>query len=144
MNRVLKFRAWDKIGKKFLLPYPEGFHLLGETTCFDLIGQQLKERTPEKTTLEMLDDVEITLFTGLLDKNGKEMCEGDRVRFTFFYYAETEREIDKVGIIEFNGLSFIFKVNEEEFYTISELEFDSETDIEIIGNIYENPELIGK
>lgn len=70
--RELKFRAWDKVGKKFLIPWPEGFHILGETTCFDLIGMQLKERTPEKSTLEMLDDVIIEQFTGLTDKNGVE------------------------------------------------------------------------
>jgi len=39
--REIKFRAWDKIAKKFMWPWPDGFHLLGETTCFDLIGQQL-------------------------------------------------------------------------------------------------------
>ena len=48
--REIKFRAWDKIAKKFMWPWPDGFHLLGETTCFDLIGQQLKERSPEKNT----------------------------------------------------------------------------------------------
>ena len=77
--RPLKFRAWDKVSKKFLRPWPDGFAILGETTCFDLIGMQLKERNHEKTILEMLDDVIITQFTSLHDRHGKEIWEGDKV-----------------------------------------------------------------
>ena len=84
--RPIKFRAWDKVSKKFLHPWPNGFHILGETTCFDLIGMQLKTRSPEKTTLEMLNDVVITQFTGLLDKNGEEIWEGDIVAIGVDHY----------------------------------------------------------
>ena len=78
-QRPLQFRAWDKLQGKFLYPYPEAFNILGEVTCFDLIGEQLKEFTPEKTTLERLNDVIITQYTGLNDKNGKKIFEGDIV-----------------------------------------------------------------
>ena len=48
MNK--KFGAWDSLKKKFLWPWPEAFHIFGETTCFGLIEQQI-ETTPEKSTL---------------------------------------------------------------------------------------------
>lgn len=67
MSRETKFRAWDKVAKKYMKPWPDGFHILGETTCFDLIGMQLKDRNPEKTVLEMLNDVEIEQYTGRED-----------------------------------------------------------------------------
>lgn len=81
-------------------------------------------------------------FTGLTDKNGKKIYEGDVLDFTFFTYSGFEFEQTKRGFIEFNGLAFIFKVSYHEFYELVNLNFDSQSDCEIIGNIYENPELI--
>jgi uncharacterized phage protein (TIGR01671 family) len=116
-----------------MYPWPDGFSILGETTCFDLIGQQLKERSPEKNTLEMLNDVEIMQYTGLHDKNGKEIYEGDNAEGNLF-----DRRVPIMGTIVYDiayacyalqneaGLTPLFKIAE----------------IEIIGNIYENPELL--
>lgn len=77
MKTKLKlFKAFDKLQKKFLFP-EEGFSILGEITCFDLIGQQLKAATPEKSTLERLKDVELIEAIGKKDVKGKMIFEGD-------------------------------------------------------------------
>lgn len=132
--REKKFRAWDKVAKKFLYPWPDGFHILGETTCFDLIGQQLKERSPEKSTFEMLNDVEITEWTGLLDKKGKEIYEGDII---------TNRSYD-YKITFWSGAFWCQPVDEaNEAYNLS-LVHDHNMTGEIIGNIYNNLELLEK
>ena len=88
------------------------------------------------------DDCVLFQFTGLQDVNGEDIYESDIVEFTFFTYLETEYEETKKGQIIFDNFGFCFKVNEEEIYLLGELEFDSQAQIEIIGNIYENPELI--
>lgn len=128
MNREIKFRAWDNLQNKFLFPYPDGFDILGETTCFDLIGQQLKAFTPNKTTLERLNDVEITQFTGLKDKNGKEIYEGDIV----VYGNDEPQEV------VFKNQQFC--ISFEDYGEVTLRVFDDQNKWRVIGNIYENPE----
>ena len=82
MSRPLKFRAWDKATSRFLFPWPEGFHLFGEMTCFDLITQQLKPTSPDQPSLLRLNDVEIQQFTGLFDAQKQELYEGDLIRIS--------------------------------------------------------------
>jgi len=82
-------------------------------------------------------------FTGLLDKNGKEIYEGDIVR----------HDVDSVDAVEFgnigydgsrNGLTgFGFTGHYKEEKKFLELDYYNEPDtIEVIGNIYENSELL--
>jgi hypothetical protein len=79
-------------------------------------------------------------FTGLLDKHSNRIFEGDKVEFTFFAYHEYEVEETKVGEICFTGLAFSFlEYGEEEVFHhwLADLNFDSESDIEITGTIYD-------
>jgi len=131
--RAIKFRAWDKVSKKFLHPWPNGFHILGETTCFDLIGMQLKERSPEKTTLEMLNDVIITQFLEKKDCKAKEICEGDRVEF------ETETGT-VTGIIFMDTEAGCWSIDYGNGKGDSVYAIGCNT-LTVIGNVFENPEL---
>lgn len=91
-----------------------------------------------------VDESTIGQYTGLKDKNGKEIYEGDILRNVYYKYSNDEvgnkgfkEEILKVV---YRGCGFIFekiKINEIEM-----LEDFREEFIEVIGNIYENPELL--
>ena len=85
-------------------------------------------------------------FTGLKDIDGVEIYEGDIILFTWFTYGvgyEVERETIHKGSIEFIDGSIMFCC-EHGKYPLSNLDYNSEMDIEIIGSIHDNPELLGK
>ena len=68
-------------------------------------------------------------FTGLKDKNGKEIYEGD-------IYSIIKYDIDDIGHKEIHTVKF-----DEILCRFNVNKFDSEA-YEVIGNIYENPELL--
>lgn len=77
-------------------------------------------------------------YTGLTDKNGKKIFEGDICEVTVFT-CEGE---DKHYLCEvcFDCGSFVFR--ERSGFDILPVDiYDFETDVEVIGNIYDNPEL---
>lgn len=75
------------------------------------------------------DDIDIMQYTGLLDKNGSEIYEGDIVKCA-----------DEIGIVLYFGANF--QVNWDPVSTYATYLFLCAKDSEIIGNIYENPELL--
>ena len=117
--RQLKFRAWDKKNKRFGL---QGFSILGECTVFDLVEQYRLEN--------LLEDLDITQYTGMNDRNGQEIYEGDVVRFV----TNTEEHIAKVFYSELEGV----------MYPTHEGRCVLEDNAVVIGNIFENPEILQK
>lgn len=117
--REIKFRAWDTIGEYMYANAHGGIETRHGVTHFEeVIGNQL---------------LILMQYTGLKDKNGKEIYEGDVVK-----YKDDKDGVravlwsDKIGafvIGRFNtvGTSLLGLYFEE---------------MEIIGNIYENPELL--
>lgn len=118
--RELKFRAWDTGAKRWasgVMPVLTGLSLELKPAHSGIIIEQ---------------------YTGLKDKNGKEICEGDIVRYG--------RHIG--GIIPPESCTEIVSwwSGEEEYYpccTTSGFALPySEDDYEVIGNIHDNPELL--
>ena len=141
--REIKFRAWNK---DYGMCYNcEPFYAKREFFLFGIsVGFS---HYPEN-----IDEWKIMQYTGFKDKNGKEIYEGDIVRFTYWWFHGNECESAFTGQIIYSNENMSFQLkgikNEEwEKYTgyendieyltpFSELNFD-EADFEIVGNIYE-------
>ena len=85
------------------------------------------------------NDIHLMQSTGLKDKNGKEIFEGDIVQFEDCY-IETEFLYVNTGIVEWSQGSFT--ITNRESVRMEDLLDGEFLDVTIIGNIYENPELL--
>jgi uncharacterized phage protein (TIGR01671 family) len=121
--REIKFRVWNKDKKEWER------HSIGMGTDGVLITNHN-------------EDFELNQFTGLKDKKEREIYEGDIVLLTSKNYMAppSRMDISWTGRIEFNKYRWAL-VGEEitKFVTLDDI---LRSNMEIIGNIYENPELI--
>ncbi len=87
-----------------------------------------------------MDSCPIMQFTGIKDKNGKEIYEGDVIEATEALFGE-RAHIKSKAVVRFEDGAFKVASVNLSIVAITEtngLSFDPE----IIGNIYENPELL--
>ena len=115
-----KFRAWDKISKKIFpvttIDFDQSYVMIEEIN--GLLGKR------------DFDEIEIMPSTGLKDKSGKEIFEGDIVRFTLtdgFSYVTLED-----GVVTYE-LGAFYVVNDLAEYLISDINTNK---VEVIGDQY--------
>ena len=89
-----------------------------------------------QNTLCPIDEDSLGQFTGLLDKNGKEIYEGDILQC-----YHNGLKCGALETVEFKNGCFWLRHRDVSIHHWLSL-IDDDTDIEIIGNIYENPELL--
>lgn len=148
--RELKFRAWDKVTKRYWnvdgLSFDKGklveVYLENYPTSFE--GNEDCKK-PDEVVLEQ--------YTGLKDKNDKEICEGDIVATVYKTKCRTDEDVFGEGHDEWdekiNG-KFEVKYSRRATFGISYIKdpvvirdlWELGNDIKVIGNIHENPELL--
>ncbi len=130
--REIKFRAWDRGSKRMLFPLEITFLNYGVKPSDGWVvarGENWKFDTTEDGNDE---DIIIMQYTGLKDKNENEIYEGDIVKVTLSDDGDKQEWMEAQVFFE-NGA---FKLVNESF----SVSVDSVC--EVIGNIYENPELL--
>lgn len=137
--REIKFRAWDKENKEML--DIEDLH-------WDDCIRDFSIRTTMYRDYFDIKDMILMQYTGLKDKNGKEIYEGDIVKINAHSY-DFGFEKDRIGEIRFLGGAFgFYKQLSEKEYLFNELSIEfayGELEYyEVVGNIYENKNLLEK
>ena len=135
--REIKFRAWDNISKKM---YPYALQWF----CGELNVHKNTVHNGEWINIGcgredgVVDySYELMQYTWLKDKNGKEIYEGDII--TCWAYQREKEEINewkKIEVTYKDGYFYPFWYNAWWRSAVY--------NIEVIGNIYENPELLSK
>ncbi len=129
MPREIKFRAWDK-EERCLIP-PAEIAITAEGTIYTW------DRIDEEWQAEAIP-IEVYEYTGLHDKNGKEIYEGDIVKFSYISPLD-QKEKSYIWVVRYgNGMYWLRHIKHYYDSTLY-LKF---TQIEVVGNIYENPEFL--
>jgi uncharacterized phage protein (TIGR01671 family) len=137
-QREIKFRAWDKNKKKM---FPRVTQIMFGTP------HNLVQCVDGLAYIENTTDVELMQFTGLRDKNQKEIYEGD-VIFT------KEDKLHRRGVLEWSDFHARYYITTPKEWgpehnipggsRSSDMSILHNEDWEVIGNIYENPDLLQK
>lgn len=125
-SRILKFRVFDPIRKE----------MKDDTSAKDILYNR------SRSTVGYFDECPIMQFTGLTDKNGKEIYEGDIMQRVAV--EGRQDELKTTCKVKFEDGSFWRELitDSRPFYyevTLSSAHFHDEQ-WEIIGNIYETPQ----
>lgn len=137
--REIKYRAWNFKEKKM-------YQIEAIDMRFERVTVTKKNADGQEYEAYFnFDEIALMQYTGVKDRDGNEFCEGDAVE-----YCDGDNG-DMKGIVQFYEGSFVIMDS-----TVSEAEFDPEYDIvslydisitersniTIVGNIHEQPELL--
>jgi uncharacterized phage protein (TIGR01671 family) len=126
--REVKFRAWDRVlgiceVKSICFEH-------GRAEAFPIIDRDYNG--PSSYTLN-IENANLMQYTGLKDKKGKEIYEGDICKWT-----------GEGNLISGNIFTISWVEKRAAWYLGDCLRPVNMTSVKVIGNIYENPELLGK
>jgi uncharacterized phage protein (TIGR01671 family) len=149
MNREIKFRAWDNYSKSFINDDEYLIGLDGKFYRMDFYSG-IENYEDGNLIWNELDNITLSQFTGLLDKNGKEIYEGDIVEYIERLPIFPEK---RLSLVQFIGGNVDYANNFliSPFVNIGSFNYETNCitgtlnnpkESIVIGNIYENPELL--
>lgn len=130
---IPRYRAWDKNLKTM--------YEVDDIMSIDFGKSEISVKALffERTNYYKFDDIVLMQSTGLKDENGKEIFEGDIVKVTD---GDERTNFPDGGIGTICGLDGIFMWYIDGQVHNGLFDISQEYYIEVVGNIYENPELL--
>jgi uncharacterized phage protein (TIGR01671 family) len=125
--REIKFRVWSKDRKMFVM---DGMSV-----------EDIQEDATHSVHLPMLIKQEECVwqqYTGLKDRNGQEIYEGDLINFSW-QAGYKEFYDDKNQEVFYNNESASFVFGKDKSCMLDRVVYDT---LEVVGNVFENPELL--
>ena len=128
----IKFRAWD-MNNMFFIEY------------INFPIKYIRGSTESGEQCILSKNAILMQYTGLKDKNNKEIYEGDIIRGVWYFHhilyenAVVERDTFVIG--EYGIKADTWIVNKK---NLQRIPLHSLSDIEVVGNIYENPALLNR
>ena len=132
MNRTIKFRGKSADNVKWITGYY--YHECGNTYIVE--DRQSLSETSRNVPYVVIPET-VGQFTGLFDKNGKEIYEGDILHTVTFGFEPEEY----TAIILYDNCRFQLSNGRNLFY-FGQSDLTKMDDTIVLGNIYDNPELI--
>jgi uncharacterized phage protein (TIGR01671 family) len=143
--REIKFRAWDSSESKMIYLDDQSMSVeinflnnwtYNHKTYWEVVTKEGEPGYPNMSQyFDSRNDENVLMqYTGLKDKNGKEIYEGDILNMTYHGSVSIVKPEIK-GVVGFERCSFIIEENGISLGKIGR-------SLEVIGNIYENPELL--
>ena len=129
---IPKYRAWDVLARKMIREL-----LLISYVRNEIIGKY--ENGSNSIPLKIREEAILMQSTGLFDKNGKEIFEGDIVKVTD---GDERTDFSEGGIGTICGLDELYMWYIDGQVQNGLFDINQEYYIDVIGNIYQNQELL--
>ena len=134
----LRFRAWDKKHRKYTKVLKVYFGSDGNN-----LGALVEDYETNYAFELQANQVELEQYTGLKDKNGEEIYEGDIVRSINTVHFE-HNGYEHLGVVKFqDGLYGLYCQDGDDAIAAYYRLYSPYMRLRVIGNIHENSELLG-
>jgi uncharacterized phage protein (TIGR01671 family) len=154
MNREIRFRAWDESNKvmHFDFQFIKSGNDGNDWIIFTSDNQTLSwDKIKNDGTIHPFNNpyfqqqLHISQFTGLKDKNGKEIYESDILKISwsewstrgYLQSSDMTNEYEEIVTVKYKAPNFCFFLKNGK-----QTNLRNSATVEVIGNIYENPNLL--